>query len=337
MTDWFNNDNISQNWVDATYLMTPGNAYEAPYYVGKQGFEAAISTMQTNHPNDWVTIVPYSNPRSGSWDTNYGRFNCVRSPLGTNYTYAANALVFPFSTLKADGTSNGTEVTPYGVDPSTGAVPSADFWDTPRAYGNTCFAMGLMLCYNQFAVTPTSDGTLRNFVSSSPIAFPPGMAGGLGRKGAQKVIIFETDGLANNTANANLINAGSYSYYQIRYDMNNPYNSEYPSQAGYGWNDPNVLNQIYSLIQQLSNTYGTTRNPFRLYSIGFGPIFTSPYASAASSTLQAMQYYAGTQSSPSTPLSSNQILTGTDTQISSAMTTTYSQILQKGVQVALIK
>ena len=54
------------------------------------------------------------------------------------------------------------------------------------------------------------------------------MAGGMGRKGAQKVIIFETDGLANCSATASLVNAGTYSYYQIRYDMNNPSGSEYP-------------------------------------------------------------------------------------------------------------
>ena len=48
------------------------------------------------------------------------------------------------------------------------------------------------------------------------------MAGGLGRKGAQKVVIFETDGLPNCQATANLVSAGTYNYYQIRYDMNNP-------------------------------------------------------------------------------------------------------------------
>ena len=69
--------------------------------------------------------------------------------------------------------------------------------------------MALMLCYNQFAVTPSTDTTLRTFVTSSPITFPTGMAGGMGRKGAQKVVIFETDGLANCTATASLVNAGS--------------------------------------------------------------------------------------------------------------------------------
>jgi hypothetical protein len=50
-----------------------------------------------------------------------------------------------------------------------------------------------------------------------------------------------------------------------------------------------------------------------------------------------MQYYAGTQSSASTALPPNQIITGTDTQMSTNMIKTFTQILQNGVQIALTK
>jgi hypothetical protein len=317
------------------YLKQPGNTYEAPIYTAKQAYVAAVSTMQNNHPNDWFAMMNYSQPRSYATDA-YGRQNCVACPLGTNYNYATSTLLFPFSTINADGSCNNTEVTPYDADPATGAIPSANFVDIPRAASDTCFAMGLMLAYNQFALTPVTDTTLRNFVTNSPIAFPTGMAGGLGRKGAQKVVIFETDGIPNCMATASLVTNGTYSYYKIRYDMNKPTSSEYPTVTPLGINDPNVLSQIYSLIQQLGTTYGTTRNPFRLYTIGFGPVFSGQDASLALSTLQTMQYYAGTQSSPSTPLSSNQIITGTATQMAANMVSAYTTILENGVQVALI-
>ena len=286
MVDYLHSYNMVEN-VSGYFTMQPGDSYEAPLYTAKQAYVAAVNTMQLNHPNDWVTVVPYSWPRSSSNGTasgtgTYGRFNCVRSPLGPNYSYATSALIFPFSTINADGSCNNTEITPYNADPATSRVPSADFVDTPRADGDTCFAMALMLCFNQFALTPSTDTTLRTYVSSSPISFPTGMAGGLGRKGAQKVIIFETDGLANTSATANLVNAGSYSYYQIRYDMNNPNSSEYPSVTATTINNSTVLNQVYSLVQQLASTYSTTRNPFRLYAIGFGPVFTGPDASSGS-------------------------------------------------------
>ncbi len=335
MVDYLQNYNMDTN-VSNYYFMQPGDSYEAPIYTAKQAYVAAVSTMQNNHPNDWVTIVPYSWPRS-AWNDQNGRLNCVRSPLGTNYNYATAALLFPFSTINADGSANDTELTPYTADAATGLIPSSDFADAPRADGDTSFAMALMLSHNQFAVTTPTDTTLRSFATSSPITFPSGMAGGMGRKGAQKVVIFETDGLPNCSATANLVNAGTYTYYKIRYNMNNPSSSEYPSINPTNINDPTVLSQIYTLIQTLVSTYGTSRNPFRLYAIGFGPVFQGSNASAALSTLQTMQYYAGTQSSASTALPSNQVITGTDSQMSTNMIDTFTQILENGVQIALIK
>ncbi len=334
MVDYMQNYNMESN-VNNYYFMESGDSYEAPTYTAKEAYIAAVNTMQTEHPNDWVTVVPYSWPRPSATGT--GRFNSVRSPLSTNYNYATAALLFPFGTINADGSANNTEITPYTADPATGSIPSSDFTDTPRPDGDTSFAMALMLCYNQFAVTPSTDTTLRTFATSSPITFPSGMAGGLGRKGAQKVIIFETDGLPNCSATANLVNAGSYSYYKIRYNMNNPSGSEYPSITATTINNSTVLNQVNSLVSSLSSTYGTSRNPFRLYAVGFGPVFQGTNASSAKTTLQTMQYYAGTQSSASTALPSNQIITGTDSQMSTNMIDTFTQILENGVQIALTK
>ena len=185
MVDYLHNYNMEG--ISGYYYKQAGDTYEAPVYTAKQAFVAAVNTMQSNHPNDWVSVVPYSWPRSSSNGTasgngTYGRFNCVRSPLGPNYNYATSALLFPFSTINADGSPNNTEITPYDADPATSLIPSANLVDTPRADGDTCFAMALMLCYNQFAVTPTTDTTLRTYVTSSPITFPTGMAGGMGRK-----------------------------------------------------------------------------------------------------------------------------------------------------------
>src|SRR5207253_7156764 len=102
-------------------------------------------------------------------------------------------------------------------------------------------------------------------------------------------------------------------------------------------NDPTVLTNVYAIVDQLKNDYGTTRNPFRLYTLGFGPVFTGPDASAALSTLQTMQYHAGTQSSASTALPSNQIITGTGDQMTAKLISSFTGILQNGVQIALIK
>ena len=121
MVDYMNNYNMDSN-VSNYFCMQPGDSYEAPLYTGKQAFLAAVDTMQDNHPNDWATVVQYSWPRTSATD-NTRRFNCVSCPLGTNYAYAKSALLFPFSTINADGTCNNTEVTPYDADPATGTDP----------------------------------------------------------------------------------------------------------------------------------------------------------------------------------------------------------------------
>ena len=73
MVDYLQNYNMDTNVANYFY-MQPGDSYEAPVYTAKEAYAATISTVQTNHPNDWVTVVPYSWPRSSSSDTN-GRFN----------------------------------------------------------------------------------------------------------------------------------------------------------------------------------------------------------------------------------------------------------------------
>lgn len=121
--------------------------------------------------------------------------------------------------------------------------------------------------------------------------------------------------------------------------MNRPSSgiSEYPSVTPDSCNSSAVLNQIKTLVQQLQTNYSTSRNPFRLYAIGFGPVFSASDASTATQTLQSMQYWAGTQSSASTPLASNQIITGTGSQMSTDLINAFTGILQNGVQIALIQ
>jgi hypothetical protein len=351
MADYLQNYNL---WVNTSgyFMKSAGDGYEAPLYTAKQAYLAAVNTMENNHPNDWFTLINYSYPRTGTGGNDYnlggnnvsGRFNCATCPLGTNYAYAQASLFFPLLTINSDGTTSTTNptVTPFDADASTGNIPSANFVDTPRADGDTCFAMGLMLAYNQFAVTPSADKTLRTFVTSTPINFPTGMAGGLGRNGAQKVVIFETDGLANCSASTSGLvtdKTGGYTYYPIRYDMNRQSASEYPTTTTAALNDPTVLSQVYGLIDTLSSTYGTSRNPFKLYAIGFGPVFVSgaPDASGGLSTLQTMQVHGNTQNNASTALPTNQVITGTDSQMSANMISCYTNILQNGVQIALIK
>jgi hypothetical protein len=208
----------------------------------------------------------------------------------------------------------------------------------PRAYGGTSYAMALMLAYNQFHYTSQVDPVLRKWVTPSS-SVPEGLAGGEGRRGAQKVVIFCTDGAPNTTATASLNSSGGVKYFAVRYNSASTGTSEYPSTAGYVDNDPNVTSQVYTIIDQLKADYSTARKPFRLYAIGTGPDFESTYfgQAAALLTLQTMQYHAGTQSSPSTLLPDFQICTGNDASITSNLTTALTKIMQGSIQVVLLQ
>ena len=111
------------------------------------------------------------------------------------------------------GNSTAT-VTPY----------DANNLEVPRAMGGTCYAMALMLAYNQFS----SNTSLQTFNPGQPA----GDAGGNGRQGAQKIIIFETDGAPNTTASASFVNNGAYqSYYKVRYNSSNPRPATIPTNV----------------------------------------------------------------------------------------------------------
>ena len=111
----------------------------------------------------------------------------MRVGLSHDYPNMHDSLWYPPATV---GNASAT-VTPY----------DCNNLEVPRAMGGTCYAMGLMLAYNQFSG------------NTSLLTYNPGAAsgdaGGNGRKGAQKIIIFETDGAPNTTASPTLNNLGS--------------------------------------------------------------------------------------------------------------------------------
>lgn len=321
-------------WYDVSpatsrFCWMPGTCHDAPLYACKLGIEAALNDINNNHPNDQTSMIMFSVPMSSANDAG-NRFNRVRAPLGTNYTRMIDSLWYPLYTIE----NPGTTINPYDY---------TDGVETPRAMGGTCFAMPLMLAYNQFSGSSS-------LVNYNPSPAPTGDAGGLGRKGAQKIVVLETDGLPNTTATASLANGGAYnSYYQVRYNSSNPSSSEFPSVAGYGDNASTVTNQIYSICQQICALdsanppgYSTSRKPVLIHTIGFGPVYepSAPERAGALATLEQIQYIGNTQSSPTAPIDVDQpykIIYGTQSQIIQDLQQAFTIIMQGGVQVSLLQ
>lgn len=326
LVDFLGNYNL---WGNASptgsmFCWWPGTCHEAPMYGCKLGIRAALSDIRNNHPNDLVSMIFFSVPATSASNSSGGRFNRVRVGLGRDYSRMEEALWYPPSTL---GNANATV-----------RMHDSQNLEVPRAYGGTCYAMPLMLAYNQFS----TNSTLRTFNTAEPT----GDAGGNGRKGAQKIVIFETDGLPNTTASAAFQSAGSHkSYYKVRFTNGGGGSSEYPTGvSGYGDNHSTVVSQIQSVCQRLCALesdgqpgYSTGSKPVLIHCLGFGPIFEpdSPSRASAIQTLDAMQAIGGLGTKEPT-LPEYKIIVGDQATMVTRMQQAITKILQDGVQVSLI-
>lgn len=313
MIDFLGNYNL---WYDVSpncsrYCWWPGTCREAPLYACKLGIRAALEDINNNHPNDLVSLIMFSVPKESSGSTSAYRFNRVRVGLGRDYTRMQEALWYPPSTL---GNSAAT-IRPY----------DSENLEVPRAMGGTCYAMALMLAHNQFSSNPA----LRTF---NP-AEPAGDAGGNGRRGAQKIIIFESDGEPNVAASATLTSGSAgQNYYRVRYNSSSPGGSEFPD-VNEGAGQSSVNSQIYSLCTQMAaqesaGGFSTPSRKLLIHCIAFGP-----QGSAAADVLRQMQQIGNVTDN----MPSYKIIDGTEATVIARLQTAIAKILQDGVQVSLIQ
>jgi hypothetical protein len=294
--------------------------------------KAAFADIKNNHPNDIVAQLFFSSPKTAV--DSYGFYNQARVPLSRDYPRMQNSLWFSPRIIA----SPTPEIRPYDNN-------GLDIEDVPRSNGGTCYAMPLMLAYNQF----NSSATLRNYASAPA---PVGLAGGNGRRGAYKLIIFETDGMVNTTASANFTNNGPYnSYYNVRIqDGTGSGANEYPTNVDWDVSTATsqalaVASQICALDDASAPGYSTRSKPVLIHCIAFGSLFeptnTSVYKDNALSLLQNLQYIGGKaggeQPSPATPLAPYKLIVGTSDQRISALQQAFTTIMQDGVQVTLIR
>jgi Flp pilus assembly protein TadG len=343
MVDYLGNYNLSTGASGGPHHWWPGNCHEAHAWACKAGIQSAIADIQNNHPSDFVSLMFFSTPKYSA--SGVGHHNRSVIPMGRNYAGLTASLWFPPSTV----TGGVAEITPY----------DSDMTETPRADGGTSPAMGFMLAYNQLSSSATN---LRFYAKPSyqlPSNNTPnyrGDAGGLGRKGAVRLIIFETDGFPNtrsvsalfNGTNAGLAGSGADSYFPIR--IGNPQNLsdsannvEWPNGGSY------ADSEVYTIVQQITAQstatppgFSTSSRPLLIYCIGYGSIFDPNFPGAgqthALTFLQTIQFY-GSTSADTNPahFPASQQIYGSPAQRVANMRTCLSNIMQAGVQVSLIK
>ncbi len=289
-----------------------GTVHDISMFPAKLGIAGALEDIRNNHPNDQVAMLLYCRPQYNNDPAGIGSFSTALYSLGRDYTSMINSLYFPPNSAALDVT-----------------LFDANDKKTPRTYGdftaNTATMHGLMLSYNEYS-------------GSSYLRTVGG--GGFGRKGSQRLIVLETDGMAN-------VNTNAVSGLQ----NNGPYNSYYRINAGdvvnsAGYNQANLLtivDQICAPDTANPPGYATPRKPVIIHTVAFGAIFeptsSGTTAAAAVTLLQEISARGGTvfPSTSTDPEHGFKWCIGTLDERKNKLRDAFNKIMDAGVSVSLIK
>ncbi len=299
---------IYRNWL-------PGTSHESATWQLKAGIQSALVDIQKNHPNDQAALIYFSSLNS---------YNVARVPMGKDFTRMKNALFYPYSLLDSLSDPNA-EIRPYGsnfnssyLGTISGGSISSGQWDdrtsgeVPNGDGSTNPEMAFMVAYNQF---------------SSATGFN-------GRKGANKMIIFETDGQPTSASSGTFQSGGAYlSKFTSISDSGS---SGADSAAALG-----TLQYACNLTSANPNGYSTLKNPVSVHSIAFGQLFetdsTSTGTDAAMDFLVQCQIKGKTSPAGSTTLDSEKIIIGDYNTRIEKIRSAFERVLQSGIQITLIE
>lgn len=318
--DWLGNYNTGKFWW-------PGNIHEAQAWACKVGVQSAIDDIKNNHPSDFIGLCYFSTPVYTSGGS--GQYNAPTVPLGRQYQKLKDSLWFPPTTV----TGGATEITPY----------SSDMSQVPRANGGTSPGMGFMLAYNLLS---GSYSNLRSY--PQPQATYRGSIGGLGRRGANRLVIFETDGAPNTASTATIAGSGKDMYYPVR--VYNPANLADSKNAEWPGNPAFDANAVYDVVKQICKLesdggHSSRRKPLQIYSLGYGSLFDPANAGTNQQNglafLQTVMYHSGTAATTSYKDFPDWLRIYGPNEGSGGrierMQTAFTKIMQAGVQVSLIE
>lgn len=334
MVDSFYNHNLGR-------FKLPGTVREQPLFACKMGMQGAMRYIEKNHPNDTLGLIFFNGDR--------GRFPRPRVALGKDYTRMVNSLWYP---------SNRVDNT-YSPSAAAGSATGPVWWtampsDTPHANGGTNYTFPLMLVYNQFS----ESASLRSFNPSAP----SGDAGGNGRRGAQKLVLFVTDGQPNNGTSINnftsSVSSGgaNNSYYGIRWKSGGGEDGYTAASGGGTFNNATLRTQIYSVAGQICADYqaslpgfSTPRKPAMIHCIGFGQLFEedTPERQNALVTFKEVErigkvWGPGTdnptyETQHGEPVVNWKCITGSDQEILDKLVGAVSRVARSGFQLSLVE
>jgi hypothetical protein len=242
--------------------------------------------------------------------------------MTSDYTKLIHALWYPV------GSTAGQYVRPW--DNATENLA--------RAYGdytsNTGSYYGLMVCHNELS----SSQTLRDLG-----------IGGNGREGADRLVIFETDGMANISGQTATHFHASESYYHLVHTINNGITQSLIADGGNGgWSACSnaVMGVVNRMVADESDAitgpgFARSNSPVTIHCLAFGAIFEPDSASNNTDIINLLQNVstAGDTVFPSSSLDPEhgyKWIIGTLDQRKERMRTAIMKCMRSGVRVALV-
>ncbi len=311
-----------------------GTVHETQCWQLKVAVNSCLDDIQYNHPNDCVGEAFFAN-RSN--------FMVPMAPMGQDWFTLKNVLFFRQDTvaaLKANSAST-IEHRPYTATFATNTAK------VPNGYNGTDANSGMAIAFNLL-----SSSTQLNSTDYST----------KGRKGAAKIVIFETDGVPNVTNNWSITGTGVDTRYQnsgtaVLWTGDSTLDSD--AQAAVA-----VAQKIAAPVSTSGvSGYSTPTTPARVYSIAFGDLFNGyPNTSSMSSDgtdalrfllrVQQVGNTSGAGDPPAVGLPPEQVITGPYQRPNPALPVdptsnpagrleklqiALQRIMQSGVQVTLIE
>ena len=307
----------SVNWF-------PGTCHEAQCWQLKAGMNAVLDDVRNNHPNDFVGLVMFA----------ANSHNDIRRPMSQNFQSLKNSLFYPKSLLDAiDEGDVQSEIRPY-----TANWTSISGDELPNSNGSTDPNTGLAYAFN--LLSPSAGLSQGKYGTVK------------GRRGAAKVVIFETDGVPNTYRG---VGSSARSMDPIR----RGFDTFYPPSA---WSSGNIgngvepsMSEAVKVVRQMVKPMATGNGngvdsglslpnaPARVYPIGFGDLFDTQLSPNADFRPTALRFLARVAAAGNTgpegavTIPNDQIISGPSETRIARLKDSLQRIFQSGVSVVLVE
>ncbi|HXD86266.1 MAG TPA: hypothetical protein VN641_07220, partial [Urbifossiella sp.] len=304
-----------------------GAMHESQCWQLKVAVNSVLDDIRKNHPNDYCGIAGFAVRNATK------PFDAPLAPMGQDWYTLKNVLFFPKATvadMKANSPDQRTTSSTVETRPYTSAFDNNSD-SIPNGKGGTDANTGLATAFNM--------------LSSSPTLLATGNYGSGGRKGAAKLVIFETDGLPSADPNWKIGGLGLDTNYQL---LKNGIPTKWAGDPSLNqWAQP-AVQVVQNIVAPVSTSgqsgFSLPNAPARVYAIAFGDIFngfdTGSISTEGANALQFLlrvQQVGNTSPSTATSLPAEQIITGSyDVRIAN-LKSALERIAQNGVQVTLIE